>query len=30
LRVATHPHRLITELTPKGWAETFGRHLAAA
>jgi transposase len=30
LRVATHPHRLIAQLTPKGWAETFGRHRAAA
>jgi transposase len=25
LRVATHPHRLIGQLTPKGWADTFGR-----
>ncbi len=23
LRVATHPHRLIAQLTPRGWAETF-------
>jgi transposase len=23
LRVATHPHRRIAELTPKGWAQTF-------
>lgn len=30
LRVATHPHRLIGQLTPKGWIETFGRHVAAA
>ena len=30
LRVATHPQRLIGQLTPKGWAETFGRHRAAA
>jgi transposase len=30
LRVATHPHRLIGQLTPYGWAETFGRHGAAA
>jgi len=29
LRVATHPHRLIGQLTPKGWAATF-RHQAAA
>jgi hypothetical protein len=29
LRVATHPQRLIAQLTPKGWAETFGRELAA-
>jgi hypothetical protein len=24
LRVATHPHTRIDELTPKGWAQTFG------
>ena len=30
LRVATHPQRLIKQLTPKGWAETFSHHLAAA
>jgi transposase len=30
IRVATHPQRLIAELTPRGWAATFGRHLAAA
>jgi transposase len=24
-RLATHPHRLITQLTPRGWAETFSR-----
>jgi transposase len=24
LRLATHPHRLIDQLTPKGWAKTFG------
>jgi transposase len=24
LRVATHPHSRITELTPHGWAKTFG------
>jgi transposase len=29
LRVATHPHRLIGELTPKAWAETF-RYKAVA
>lgn len=29
LRVAIHPRRLIGQLTPKGWAETF-RHQAAA
>ena len=29
LRVATHPHRLIAQLTPNGWANTF-RHQAAA
>jgi transposase len=27
VRVATHPHRQIAELTPKGWAQTVGaRH----
>ena len=30
LRVATHPQSLIAQLTPKGWAEQFGRHLVAA
>jgi transposase len=30
LRVATHPHRLIGQLTPKTWAETFGQPRAAA
>ena len=30
LRVATHPQRLIGQLTPKAWRETFGRHRAAA
>ena len=25
LRVATHPHRLIAQLTPRGWTQTFGR-----
>lgn len=29
LRVATHPHRLISQLTPKGWAATFRRQAAA-
>jgi transposase len=29
LRVATHPHRLIGQLTPAGWAATFGQHIAA-
>jgi transposase len=29
LRVATHPQRLIGQLTPKGWAETFQRQAAA-
>jgi transposase len=29
LRVATHPHRLIGQLTPKGWAASF-RHQTAA
>ena len=24
LRIATHPHRLIDQLTPQRWAETFG------
>jgi hypothetical protein len=26
LRLATHPHRLITQLTSKRWAETFGHR----
>lgn len=26
LRVATHPQRLIHQLTPRGWAATFGPH----
>ncbi len=30
LRVATHPQRLIGQLTPKAWADTFGRRRAAA
>jgi hypothetical protein len=29
LRLATHPQRLIGQLTPKGWAETFQRQAAA-
>jgi transposase len=29
LRVATHPQRLIHQLTPKGWADTFHRRAAA-
>jgi hypothetical protein len=29
LRVATHPNRLIGQLTPKAWAETFRRQAAA-
>jgi hypothetical protein len=29
LRVATHPHHRIAELTPKGWAATFRRPAAA-
>jgi transposase len=29
VRVATHPQRLISQLTPKGWAETFGHRAAA-
>jgi transposase len=29
LRLATHPHRSIDELTPKGWALTFGPRLSA-
>jgi len=24
LRLATHPHHLIDQLTPRGWAKTFG------
>ncbi len=26
VRVATHPQRLIHQLTPRGWADTFGPH----
>jgi len=29
LRVATHPQRLIAQLTPRGWAETFYGQAAA-
>lgn len=29
VRVATHPQRLIGQLTPKGWIETFGCRAAA-
>ena len=29
LRVATHPQRLIGQLTPKGWADTFPRQPVA-
>ncbi len=29
LRVATHPHLLIGQLTPKRWAETFGHRVAS-
>ena len=29
LRVATHPQHRIAELTPKGWAATGGRRIAA-
>ena len=29
LRIATHPHRLIGQLTPKGWVHAFGRQAAA-
>jgi transposase len=29
LRLATHPQRLIGQLTPKGWATAFGRQAAA-
>ena len=28
LRVATHPQRLVGQLTPKGWAATFRRQAA--
>jgi transposase len=29
LRVATHPHRLLNQLTPRGWARTFGPSASA-
>jgi hypothetical protein len=29
VRVATHPQRLIGQLTPRGWADTFSRRAAA-
>lgn len=29
LRLATHPHRLIDQLTPKAWAKTFGPQASA-
>jgi transposase len=29
LRIATHPHRLIDQLTPKRWAEAFGPQPSA-
>jgi transposase len=29
LRVATHQQRLIGQLTPKGWIDTFRRQVAA-
>jgi transposase len=29
VRVATHPQRLIAELTPRGWMVTFGQRAAA-
>jgi hypothetical protein len=29
VRVATHPHRLIGELTPQGWARTLRNQIAA-
>jgi transposase len=29
LRVATHPHQLIAQLTPRAWAETFRRNATA-
>jgi hypothetical protein len=29
LRVATHPQRLIGQLTPRGWADTFHQSVAS-
>src|SRR5262249_32067036 len=29
LRVATHPHRLVAQLTPAAWNRTFGQSAAA-
>jgi transposase len=29
LRIATHPHQRIAQLTPRGWAETFQRDATA-
>ena len=29
LRVATHPQRLIEQLTPNGWSTSFRRQAAA-
>jgi hypothetical protein len=29
LRVATHPQRLINQLTPRGWAASVGPHVSA-
>ena len=29
LRVATHPQRLIAQLTPNGWSMSFSRQAAA-
>ncbi|MEZ5417263.1 MAG: IS66 family transposase [Vicinamibacterales bacterium] len=29
LRVATHPHQRLDQLTPRGWAATFGPHATA-
>ena len=29
LRIATHPQRLVDQLTPRGWAKTFGPQATA-
>jgi hypothetical protein len=29
MRMAAHPQRLIAQLSPKGWADTFRRQAAA-